>query len=459
MKSVVILSVLMVFWGVTVDAQTNQLAIEDVQALSTDESVFIRNVSSQLVDLTGWSLTVQRPGFGRPVVYAFPDGCIVPGRGELTIHSGPANVNGHDEGCGSLNVKLFWQAAFTLPNDAGIIRLLTAEQLIESEFQYPPLYTEEDVRFGHDGVVFAGTLTVPNMEGRHPAVVLVSGSGPQDRDSDFFGFKSFRVIADHLSKNGFVVLRYDDRGVGGSSSVWFEASLDDRVTDVMSAIGFLKQHPSVDRRQIGIVGHSEGGVVGPMVAAQSSDVAFMVMIAGVGTTGAQILIEQSELLMRAAGATEEAIATQLEILDLVLLAIRTDDQEDWANLRRRLQDAGVPNADQQIFLYQTPWFRSFVAYDPQPYLEKIQIPVLSIFGSLDLQVPHESNQAGMETGFEAAGNTEVTYHLFERANHLFQLANTGSVQEYSTLPKRFIDGFLDLILDWLYEYAEVVPTP
>lgn len=459
MKFVVILSMLTVFWGFTVDAQTNQLAIEEIEALSTDETIFIRNVSNQLVDLTGWSLTVQRPGFGRPVRYAFPEGCIVPGRGELTIHSGPANVNGQDEGCGSLNIKLFWQAAFTLPNDAGIIRLLTAEQLIESEFQYPPLYREEDVRFGHDGVVFAGTLTVPNVEGQHPAVVLVSGSGPQDRDSDFFGFKSFRVIADHLSKNGFVVLRYDDRGVGGSSSVWFEASLDDRAADVMSAIDFLKQHPSVDRRQIGIVGHSEGGVVGPMVAAQSSDVAFMVMIAGLGTTGKQLLKEQSELLMRAAGATEEAIAVQLGILDLIFKAIETDSQEDWDALRRRLQEVGIPNAGQQIQLVQTSWYRSFVAYDPQPFLEKIQIPVLSIFGSLDLQVPHESNQAGMEIGFEAAGNTEVTYHLFEGANHLFQLANTGSTQEYSVLPKRFIEGFLDLILDWLNEYAEVVMTP
>jgi len=445
------------FWSIT--AQAQQLSIDEVQALSTDETIQIINNTSQMVDLSGWSLTVQRPNYSRQTRYQFPNGCLIPGRGELTVHSGPANVNQIDDECGGLNFNLFWQAAFTLPNDAGIIQLRTPEGLLESSHQYPPLYRSEDVQFRNDDILFSGTMTIPNVEGQHPAVVLVSGSGPQDRDSDLFGFKTFEVIADHLSKNGFAVLRYDDRGVGGSTGNWVEATLEDRTADVLAAIDLLKNHPDVDPKQIGIVGHSEGGVVGPMVAAQSSDIAFMVMIAGLGTTGRQLLSEQSELLMQAAGATDAAVALQLELLDLMYQAISSNAEEDWAALVDRLREAGVPNIPQQLALIQSNWYRSFTLYDPMPFLEQIQIPILAIFGSLDLQVPAESNQAGMETGFGGAGNTDVTYHLFEGANHLFQLANTGSPQEYAALPKQFIAGFLELISNWLFDHSETLPTP
>ncbi len=456
MKILTALVAMLLSWSVATQAQ---LSIEEVQAVSTDETIRIVNITNQMVDLTGWSLSVQRPNYSRQTRYSFPNNCIVPGRGELLVHSGPANINQVDDVCGGLNINLFWQAAFTLPNDAAIISLRTPDGLLESSFQYPPLYRAEEVQFRNDEVLFSGTMTIPNVEGQHPAVVMVSGSGPQDRNSDFFGFKTFEAIADHLSKNGIAVLRYDDRGVGGSTGNWAEATLDDRAADVISAIEFLKQHPSVDPKQIGIVGHSEGGVVGPMVAAQSTDVAFMVMIAGLGTTGTQLLKEQSELLMRAAGASEEAVALQLELLDLMYQAISTDAEEDWAVLVDRFRQAGIPNIDQQLALIQSNWYRSFTLYDPMPFLEKIQIPILAIFGSLDLQVPAASNQAGMEIGFEAAGNTNVTFHLFEGANHLFQLANTGSPQEYAALAKKFVDGFLELISSWLLNQSDDMHAP
>lgn len=330
-------------------------------------------------------------------------------------------------------------------------------------------YRELEITFASGGVILAGTLTLPAAPGPHPAVVLISGSGDQGRDSDFFGLRFFAVIADHLTRQGIATLRFDDRGVGDSGGDGLQTTIADRIGDVRAAVEWLRQRPELDAARIGLVGHSEGGMIAPEAAIQTGGVAAVALLAGVATTGETLLREQLPLLMQADGASPEAIAESQRQQAVTLHAIATG--EGWEavedNIRRTLAQAldGLTEEQRsaitdraayldnltamQMQTAQSPWFQSLMRYDPGPALAQLTAPTLALFCGRDTQVPAESNAAALRAALHTAGHPDFELITLTQANHLFQLAETGGISEYAQLDKEFIPGFLDTLAGWL----------
>lgn len=314
---------------------------------------------------------------------------------------------------------------------------------------YP--YAAQEVTFPSKapGVVLAGTLTIPPGDGPHPAVILITGSGAQDRDESLMGHKPFRVLADHLSRRGIAVLRYDDRGTAQSTGDHAAATSADFALDAEGALDFLRARPGIDPRKTGFAGHSEGGVIAPMIAARRGDVAFLVLLAGTAVPGAEVVLEQGQALARAAGATEgqikKARETQLQFNQAV------KETPDAAELEKRLRQllAGVPNAEAQIRRILSPWFRYFFAYDPAPTLAKVKCPVLALNGEKDLQVLADQNLPPLKAALERAGNKDVTILRLPGLNHLFQAATTGSAAEYAQIEETMNPAVLDAVASWI----------
>lgn len=335
----------------------------------------------------------------------------------------------------------------------------------------PPPYREEEVGFANGDVTLAGTLTLPDSPGPHPAVVLITGSGPQNRDEEIFGFKPFRLIADHLTRRGIAVLRYDDRGVGGSSGSVQTATSDDFAGDALAGVALLRARPEIKHDAVGLVGHSEGALVAPIAAGRSTDVAFIVLLAGTAVPGDQILLAQGELILKANGATPEQLERQRRLQLGIFAAIRADTgwdavlQEIEAQIRESI-DALPPEqrdrisdldtfvqtrAQQQIVGVRGPWFRFFLDFDPATALRGVTVPVLAVFGENDLQVPAPLNVGPLEQALAAAGNRDYTVRVLPGTNHLFQASETGNPNEYASLKKEFASGFLELLSDWIRE--------
>ena len=339
----------------------------------------------------------------------------------------------------------------------------------------PPPYLEEEVAFTNGDVTLTGTLTRPTSGAPHPAVVLISGSGPQDRDGQIFGFRMFEVIADHLTRGGIAVLRYDDRGVGGSGGVSIEATLQDRAGDVLAAVELLKGGEGVEPRQIGLLGHSEGAVAALIASSLSKDVAFVVMMGGPTVPLRDILLAQLELVMRAEGADEEEIQEALDSQARVIAAARTG--RDWDEVEaiitqqlldglKELSEAQrdtitdvdayvTAGLESQLAVLRSPWYRSFLDFDPGPDLRKTRVPLLAIYGELDAQVPAEMSSSAITLALTSAGNADFTVVTLPGANHLFQSAVTGSPSEYAAQDKDFVPGFLGMVTDWLLERVDV----
>lgn len=363
--------------------------------------------------------------------------------------------------------------AFTQAGLGGTFFLKRSSQAAAMPKEPPePLpYAEEEVTFHNAGITLAGTLTLPESGAPHPAVVMITGSGPQNRDEELFGFKPFHLIADHLTRNGVAVLRYDDRGVGGSTGSVSEATTEDFARDVLAAVDFLKNRSDIDPERIGLIGHSEGGIVAPLASSMSDDVAFMVLMAGTSVSGAEILIEQGALIMRASGATEADMEKQIAFQKRTFEAIRSGDGWDElaADLETRLREsiAEMPDSQQnaitdvdayidaqiqaQLTALQTPWLRYFLDYDPAVTLRTIDTPILALFGELDLQVPPAQNRGPLEQALRDGNHPDYTVRVLPRANHLFITATTGSPTEYATLEKVFVPEFLPLITEWILE--------
>ncbi len=333
--------------------------------------------------------------------------------------------------------------------------------------QAPFPYGSRDVSYTNpvDGNTIAGTLTLPVTGGPHPVALLITGSGSQDRDETVFGHKPFWVIADHLARNGIAALRVDDRGIGGSDGVRADLTSVDFAGDVAAGVSFLRSQSDIDGGRIGLIGHSEGGLIAPMVAADDADLAFIVLLAAPGVSGADLMRLQNELLLRAAGMSEDYVAKQVE-LQLSLWHAATSGAEE-AIIDERLgtlldfQLASVPAEQRQLardnaFIaakaqITSAWLRFFLATDPGPYLEKVKVPVLALNGALDLQVSAEQNLPAIEAALARGGNADVTIHPLERLNHLFQRATTGQVSEYEALEETFSVEALETMTAWLAE--------
>jgi pimeloyl-ACP methyl ester carboxylesterase len=329
-----------------------------------------------------------------------------------------------------------------------------------------PYYTE-DVHFVNKkgNFVLAGTLTMPNKTGVFPAVILITGSGPQNRDEEILGHKPFLVIADYLTRNGIAVLRCDDRGTNESKGDFKSATSMDFSTDVEAALDFLLSRKGIDKSKIGLIGHSEGGMIAPMVAVRRKEVAYIVLLAGPGISGKRILLSQEALIGRVSGEREDVIRDLTSVnnkaYDLVAGSQNLDTlrKELTAYYSDRLKAdttfAGTAGNDQAQFValkvkqLATPWMKYFIQYDPAPTLESVKCPVLALDGSKDLQVSPEIDLAAIKTALEKGGNKEVTTVELPNLNHLFQECKTGSPSEYATIEQTFSPLALDEMTKWI----------
>lgn len=357
-------------------------------------------------------------------------------------------------------------------------RVEKPSELLRPQHPKPPFpYTVLEVDYENTaaGAKLAGTLTVPPGEGPFPAALLITGSGGQDRDETIFGHKPFLVLADHLTRSGVVVLRVDDRGVGGSTGETEKATSEDFAGDVMAGVEFLNKRPEVDARKIGLVGHSEGGMIAPMVAARTKDVAYIVLMAGTAVPGDELLYEQSALLMRAGGASDDEVQDNRKLQEKIFRLIREEPSlEKGLEQARQLlrehfaeipeaQKAQAGNIEQYVAQHSRvvgiPWFRYFVTYDPRTTLRKVTCPVLAINGEKDLQVSPKQNLPEIEKALTAAGNKDVTVRELPGLNHLFQPAATGAVTEYGQIEETFSPEALKIISDWIHMRFGRKPGP
>lgn len=336
------------------------------------------------------------------------------------------------------------------------------------EPQRPYPYDEEEVYFENttDGVTLAGTLTLPPSPGPHPAVVLVSGSGAQDRDESLMGHRPFLVLADHLTRKGIAVLRYDDRGTAASTGNFATATTVDLARDAQAAVDFLKTREGIDMDHIGVAGHSEGGLIAPMLASKDEHVAFVVLLAGPGLPGREILKLQGELIARASGMSASLIEDMMRInvtlydvaVDAPVDEVRQQLRDTLAALRADLDPATVTNLGltperepQLIEQLASPWFRYFLKYDPAPVLQQVKVPLLSLIGSKDLQVPAEVNTEAIREALQEAASTQFEAQILPGLNHLFQTAETGVISEYGQIEETFSPDALNLISSWILD--------
>ena len=351
-----------------------------------------------------------------------------------------------------------------------------ATEIIRSqEPQKPYPYIEESVKYNNNeaDIVLAGTLTLPGQEGPFPAVLLISGSGPQDRDETVFGHRPFLVLADHLTREGIAVLRVDDRGVGESTGDFSQSTSEDFASDVLAGIEYLKICEEVNSKQIGLIGHSEGGLIAPMVAIQSQDVAFIVLMAGPGLPGEDILYVQNELISKATGMSEEKIDRNRYYNERLYSLVKEEENKETLKekaskifeeyfteltLEEKVEigdwDAYIAGQLQGLL---SPWFKYFLIYDPRPTLSKVTCPVLAINGEKDLQVPPEVNLRAIEEALTSGGNKNFIIKELPGLNHLFQTAQTGSPDEYARIEETVSPIALELISDWILDQTVLLP--
>ena len=324
---------------------------------------------------------------------------------------------------------------------------------------YP--YHEEEVTFedaaGH--AKLAGTLTVPQGAGPFPAVVLVSGSGPNTRNEPIMSHQLFLVLADHLTRHGIAVLRYDKRGTGASTGDYAKATTQDFANDADAAAIYLRGRKEVDPAKVGLIGHSEGGLIVPMVAVADPKVDFIVMMAGPGVDGEKVLSEQGRLISKAMGLSDEKVAKSSALRDQLIAIVRTEPDPALAAAKMRavllapakaqgMSDAAI---DSQIAALNTDWFRYFFNYDPAPTLRKVRCPVLAMIGSKDLQVPPDQNLPALRAAL--AGNPGAEVDELPSLNHLFQTAKTGAVGEYGEIEETMAPLALDTMTGWIAKHV------
>ena len=329
---------------------------------------------------------------------------------------------------------------------------------------YP--YREEEVTFRNavENFDLAGTLTMPQGEGPFPAVVLITGSGAQDRDESIFYHKPFHVIADHLTRNGIAVLRYDDRGIGKSKGRMNDATTMTLADDAEAAVTYLLQRPEIDHSKIGLAGHSEGGMIAPIVASRNGNIAFIVSLAGPGVPGSEIMLRQARDIYSVSGMSETEIEETLAINShLFKMAVEEPDQRKFARdamawYSGELDKQGL-SADERkekmaaftqgLASVNNPWMRYFIEADPAPFWSQVRCPVLALNGERDLQVNYEQNLPAIKQALKRGGNRKVKTVSMPGLNHLFQHSETGSPEEYIKIEETFAPEALEIMTAWI----------
>jgi len=418
----------------------------------------------------GWLATMDSPDQGATGILV--DSVLFDNE---NVHLAVLQVLGEYEGKlepGDSTIRGNWkQSGTTLSLD--LKRALSPVVVNRPQEPKPPYpYMEEEVTFPNEtaGIRLAGTLTLPKSGGPFPAAVMISGSGPQDRDENIFNHKPFKVIADHLTRSGIAVLRYDDRGRAGSTGDFSSATTIDFASDARSAVDYLKSRKDIDDRKIGLIGHSEGGLIAPIVASESSDIGFIVLLAGPSLTGKNIILLQDSLISLANGVPIERIQQNKEMAKKMYSIV--ESESDTSAIRQNLaaflkkaieemgdnsasdqaKEAGIARTVQQI---SSPWFRFFLFYDPLPALRKVRCPVLALNGAKDLQVPSRVNLEGIDQAVKEGGNSRVTVRELPELNHLFQHATTGSPAEYVKIEETFAPEALSTIREWIQSVVDM----
>lgn len=319
---------------------------------------------------------------------------------------------------------------------------------------YP--YSEEQVSYDNRaaGIKLAGTLTLPQGKGPFSAAILIAGSGPNDRDESLMGHQPFLVLSDYLTRKGIAVLRFDKRGIGKSGGDYARATTNDFASDAEAGVAFLKSRAEIDPHRIGLIGHSEGGIIAPIVAARSSDVAFIVLMAGTGVRGDDLLVEQVRMLSLAHGRTpEEAQHGATEERELLTLV---EQEKDNAALLKKLHERMAGKAqgaevEAQIQRTVSPWFREMLVYDPATSLAKVKCPVLALNGDKDTQVSSKQNLPAIRKALETGGNKNIETDELLGLNHLFQAAKSGSPVEYAEIEETISPSVLEKISGWILQ--------
>jgi len=337
----------------------------------------------------------------------------------------------------------------------------------------PPFpYVSEDVSFTNQeaGVTLAGTLTLPENGDSFPAVILITGSGLQNRDEEIVGHKPFLVISDYLTRQGIAVLRYDDRGFGESTGDVFTGTTADFADDAAAGVKFLSIDPRINKEKIGIIGHSEGAMIATILASESENIAFIVMLAGPGMAGKELLRLQAEKIMRASGENREFIEEVIELNEKLydIVITETDDEKAEKKMRKAYAKftKGMSEDEKNRFGFSdyvidtgikellNPWMRYFLTLDTKTYLRQVKCSVLVMNGEKDLQVPPGENVPLIETALAEGGNQNVSVMVFTNLNHLFQSATTGSPEEYSKIEETFSPEVLEIMGIWIKEQVE-----
>ena len=370
------------------------------------------------------------------------------------------------------------EGIFTQGADVGLILKKVEKPLVikkpnRPQTPQPPFqYNIDEVEYDNaDKTVHLGaTLTYPRGRGPFPVAILITGSGQQDRDETIFGHKPFAVIADHLTKNGFAVLRVDDRGTGKSTGEVMSATSEDFAKDVMTSIDYLRTRKEIDATKMGLIGHSEGGIIAPMVAVQKKDIAFIILLAAPGEKVLDLMTEQNGAYLRSTGITDEASQQYMLLYKNILTAV--SNYNDSVSQKRAAAEklnawcsATNENVMKELGLYEkedrekylaamipalnSPWFRYFINFDPAFYLQKLSCKVLALNGSKDIQVVSKSNLPGIEAALKKSKARIYEVKELPGLNHLFQPCEKCTVNEYSELEETFSPEALKVIADWL----------
>jgi hypothetical protein len=316
---------------------------------------------------------------------------------------------------------------------------------------YPYISEAADFENRAAHIMLSGTFTIPRdgvKTRKPPAVVLISGSGPNARDEDVAGHKPFLVLADYLTRHGIAVLRFDKRGIGKSKGVYNTATSADFAADASTAVDYLLARSDIDHRRVGLIGHSEGGILAPMVAAEREDIAFVVILAGTGVNGERVALEQTDTMSRAEGMSEAEIERQHKRAQRVVAILKAEPSIPAAAEQVHAEFGYSPDVD-KLLLHNDAWSRYFLSYEPATSLAKLKMPVLALIGDLDCQVAANENLAAIAAALKKAGNDRFATVRMPGLNHLFQTAVTGAVSEYGRIEETIAPVALETITQWI----------
>ncbi len=332
----------------------------------------------------------------------------------------------------------------------------------EPQPPFPYRSEEVTVRNERDGINLAGTLTLPEKGTKFPAVVMVTGSGAQNRDEEIMGHKPFFVIADYLTRNGIAVLRCDDRGTAASQGTHATATNEDFATDTEAMVNYLRSRKEINAKKIGIIGHSAGGIIAFIVAKKDPSIAFVVSLAGAGVRGDSLMLKQVELISKSQGMPDAvwqgmkpSIRNRYAILQQTDKTPEELQKELYADVTKtmspeQLKDLNtIQQLSAQISSMTSPWYLHFMRYDPAQDLKKLKCPVLALNGEKDIQVDAAMNLAAIQERITGNGNKNVTVKAYPNLNHLFQTCKKGTLAEYGQLEETINPEVLKDIIEWI----------